>query len=123
MSTRKPEKLFIFGSVFFVPNEKLLVESLFQSPVTASGIYKVRKNGILFLSGNGNPFAFLVANKYNERFFVSCCNNENPKGIRYLFGLMESDKIKLGLEGIGYKNELEIASGVWDSISKAEGNA
>ena len=113
--------LTVSDSAFFVSSPKLLVESLFQSPQTASGIFKVRKNGILFLGGDGTPFAFLVANRFGERFFVSCSKNENPKGIRYLYSLMDSDKLKLGLNGIGYKNELEIASRVWDDASKVEG--
>ena len=115
--------LLVSDSAFFVSSPKLLVESLFQSPQTASGIFKVRKNGILFLGGDGTPFAFLVANRFGERFFVSCSKNENPKGIRYLYSLMDSDKLKLGLNGIGYKNELEIASRVWDDVSKVGGNA
>lgn len=115
--------LIVSDSTFFVSSHKLLVASLFQSPRTASGIFKVRKNGILFLGGDGTPFAFLVANRFGERFFVSCSKNENPKGIRYLYSLMDSDKLKLGFNGIGYKNELEIASRVWDDVSKVGGNA
>ena len=115
--------LTLSDSAFFVSSAKLLVESLFKSPRTASGIFKVRKNGILFLGGDGNPFAFLVANRFGERFFVSCSKNENPKGIRYLYSLMDSDKLKLGLNGLGYMNELEVASRVWDDASKVEGNA
>ena len=115
--------LTVSDSVFFVSSAKLLVASLFKSPRTASGLFKVRKNGVLFLGGDGTPFAFLVANRFGERFFVSCSKNENPKGIRYLYSLMDSDKLKLGLNGLGYMNELEVASRVWDDASKVEGNA
>ena len=113
--------LTVSDSAFFVSSPKLLVESLFQSPHTASGIFKVRKNGILFLSGDGTPFAFLVANRFGERFFVSCRKNELGKGIRYFFSIMDADEKRLGMpESIQGKHA--IASRLWNEIQK-EGNA
>jgi hypothetical protein len=112
--------LTVSDSVFFVSSNKLLVESLFKSPQTASGVFKVRKNGILFFGGDGNPFAFLVANRFGERFFVSCRKNELGKGIRYFFSIMDSDEKRLGMpESIQAKNA--IASRLWNEIQK-EGN-
>jgi len=108
-------------SVFFVSSSKLLVESLFKSPQTASGVFKVRKNGILFLGGDGNPFAFLVANRFGERFFVSCRKNELGKGIRFFFSLTVSDEKRLGMpERLSERHS--IASRLWHEIQK-EGNA
>ena len=113
--------LIVSDSAFFVSSPKLLVESLFHSPRTASGVFKVRKNGILFLSGDGNPFAFLVANRFGERFFVSCRKNELGKGIRYFFSITDADEKRLGMpESIQGKDA--IASRLWNEIQK-EGNA
>jgi hypothetical protein len=113
--------LSISDSVFFVSSSKLLVESLFKSPQTASGVFKVRKNGILFLGGDGNPFAFLVANRFGERFFVSCRKNELGKGIRFFFSLMQSDEKRLGMPE-SKREQHAIAARLWDEIQK-EGNA
>jgi len=105
-----------------VSSSKLLVESLFKSPHTASGVFKVRKNGILFLGGDGDPFAFLVANRFGERFFVSCRKNELGKGIRFFFSLMESDEKKLGVLLSSRHSMHAIATRLWNEIQK-EGNA
>lgn len=114
--------LSLSDSVFFVSSNKLLVESLFKSSQTASGVFKVRKNGILFFGGDGNPFAFLVANRFGERFFVSCRKNELGKGIRFFFSLMESDEKRLGVLLSSRHSMHAIASRLWNEIQK-EGNA
>ena len=107
--------LIVSDSTFFVSSHKLLVASLFQSPRTASGLFKVKKNGILFLGGDGTPFAFLVANRFGERFFVSCRKNELGKGIRYFFSIMDADEKRLGMpESIQGKHA--IASRLWNEI-------
>jgi len=113
--------LTVSDSAFFVSSTKLLVETLFQSTRTASGVFKLRKNGVLFLGGDGNPFAFLVANRFGERFFVSCRKNEFGKGIRYLFSIMDSDEKRLGMPE-SKREQYAIAARLWNEIQK-EGNA
>lgn len=111
------------GSATFARTPALLTESLFNAGGTASGMFRVRKGGILFLSGKGEPFAFLVANRHGERFFVSCSRHDNGK-IVYAFGLGSGDESALGLSGMGYSAQGAEASRVWDLVSnKAEGRA
>jgi hypothetical protein len=103
------------GSTKFARTSALLTASLFHKGGTANGTYKVRKNGILFLNAKGEPFAFLVANRHGERFFVSCCTEGN--GIRYGYGLADWDKALLGLSGYAYRAMQDEPARIWESLT------
>lgn len=103
------------GTTKFARTPALLTASLFQGGGTANGTYKVRKGGVLFLNAKGEPFAFLVANRHGERFFVSCCTEGN--GIRYGYGLADWDKCLLGLSGLGYMAQGDESRRVWESLT------
>lgn len=78
--------------------------------------YKIRKNGVLFLNSKSEPFSFLVANKHNERFFVSCAKAENGK-LFYMFSLSNIDKNLLGLSDMTYTQEHEEAKRIWKLVN------
>ena len=84
------------NGLYFVRNAKLLVSSLFNASGTASGIFSVRKNGVLLSAPNGDPRVFVVNNRHNEQFLVSCHRAECGR-IRYMFGLSSLDAQFLGL--------------------------
>ncbi len=103
------------GTTKFARTPALLTASLFEGGGTANGTFKVRKDGVLFLNAKGEPFAFLVANRHGERFFVSCSKREG--GIFYMFGLADSDASLLGISSLGYKARGDEAIRVWDLVS------
>lgn len=103
------------GITKFARTPALLAESLFRAGGTANGTYKVRKNGVLFLKPDGEPFAFLVANR-GERFFVSCSRQEGGR-IRYMFSTSSLDELRLGLAGLGYAACNAESARVWDSLA------
>jgi hypothetical protein len=102
-------KLHITPTVFFVPNSKSLVDSLFQGPNTASGTYKIRKNGVLFFKPTGEPFA----NKHGERFFVTAYRFDADGKMRYMHALTDEGERLLGVKGMPMSQEHEIAEKVW----------
>lgn len=106
-------KLHITPTVYFVKSAKELVDTLFTPPRTASGTYKLRSNGILFFKPTGEPFAFLVANRHNERFFVTCSRQEDGK-LRYMHGLSTSDEQYLGIADLSFSQDMALARRVWD---------
>jgi hypothetical protein len=83
-----------------------------------AGTFKKRKWGILFLE-NAIPFAYMVANKHGERFFVTCSLQDDGR-IRYMFGLADSDKVKLGLADFSYLQERSEAERIWENLNPNE---
>ena len=59
-------KLHTSPQVFFVPSDKDVLETLFTGPTTASGTFKLRKNGVLISDLKGV-----------ERVFVCCIGDES----------------------------------------------
>ncbi len=111
-----PQRLAV-GSVYFAANARLLVDSLFNAGGTASGTFKARERAVLFSDGKDEPFAALVANPGQSRFFVSCSRSEADGGrVRYMFGLADSDAIKLGLAGMRYSAICDEADRVWEAV-------
>lgn len=114
-------KLHITPSVYFVKSGKALVDTLFQTKGTASGTYKIQKSGVLFMKPTGEPFAFLVANRHNERFFVTCSRQADCR-IRYMHSLCDTGQTLLGLSGVTYIQLYETAERVWDSTRHLSSN-
>ena len=99
----------------FARNDSAFTETLFDRDGSACGLFKVRKRGIEFMKPCGELFAFLVANKYGERFFVSARKVENKK--RYMYSTTsETDKL-LNLSKIGSCAKTELASEIWESAT------
>ena len=111
------QKLHITPTVYFVKSASDLTDTLFLPGGTASGTYKIRKNGILFHKPTGEPFAFLVANRHDERFFVTCSKQDDGR-LRYMHGLCSTDEDYLGLADLSYREERETARRVWDSLKQ-----
>jgi hypothetical protein len=112
---KKPDFLTMCG-ITYARTENLLVETLFQPEGTASGFFHIAKNGILFSDLQGNPFAFLVANRHDERFFVSCSRSKPDGGlIRYMFSTCTIDEKRLNLPD-GYTDRLNLARDTWEWI-------
>lgn len=106
------DKLHITPTVYFVKHSKQIVETLFDKGGTASGTFKLRKRGILFLLPNGQPFAYLCANEPGREFFVTC--HQTDEGIRYMTGgCTEHDEKILGIHGMSFSQEKECANRVW----------
>jgi hypothetical protein len=78
--------------------------------------YQTRRNGLLFRNEQGEPFAFLVANTHQERFFVSC--HQTTEGLRYLYGLADRDARTLGIGTYGYGAAHQLATAWWDTVSR-----
>jgi len=113
------------SGIRFARNAAALVDSLFNSGGTASGLFRVRKHSVLFMHANGAPFACLIANPGQSQFFVSCSMVPQSNGkaaLVYMYGLSDSDRKSLGLAGLSYSQESDEAARVW-AIAKAEKGA
>lgn len=103
------------GNAVFTTKEKL-IDTLFE-PIygkTAAGFYKKRARGILFSRPNGEPWFFLVANKWGERFFVSC--GQLNGRFFYMHDLSHRDEEALGIEKLKYSQKGELAQSIWNSF-------
>jgi len=106
--------LFTSETVFFVPKKKQIVESLFNGPNTASGTYRVRKDGILFLDLRDTPRVFLVAHSKTEPFFVTCVRHSLHKNIlTYMHAVCDLDRGFFGIKGLSYMQEMNLAASLW----------
>jgi len=108
--------LIAVGSTKFARNEKALVATLFNASGTASGLFRVRKNGVLFMSPDRSPFAFLVANPNQSQFFVSASRQSDGR-TRYSFGLSTVDAVRLGVSGMKYSEQSNEAERVFAEAS------
>jgi hypothetical protein len=110
--------LFTSETVFFVPNKKQIVESLFKGPNTASGTYKVRKGGILFFDPQDTPRVFLVAHSNTEPFFVTCCRHSlQSNRLRYMHAVCSLDRGFFGIKGLSYMQEMDLAASLWKQVT------
>ncbi|WP_334043575.1 hypothetical protein [Burkholderia ambifaria] len=64
------------------------------------GSYEKQRNGVLLRDMAGNPFVFVVGNRHDEYFFVSC--RQTTEGIRYQHSTTSLDAQRLGLDALGY---------------------
>jgi len=104
------------NGVKFAPSSSALVESLFNPEGTASGIYKIKRNGVLFCKPDGDPFAFLVANRSSHCYFVSCAKQEDGR-IFYLYSTCSLDEKRLGIESLSYGEKDRLAESIWETVS------
>lgn len=116
MKTLAP--LIAIGALRFAPSVSALVDTLFSPSGTADGIYSVRKRGVMFKRPNGEPFAFLVANPGQSRFFVSAFTLADGKQ-RYSYGLTDSDRDSLGMASMSYSQQSDEAERVWALLNPA----
>ena len=99
----------------FARNDSVLAKTLFDDDGTACGLFKIRKRGIEFMKPGGDLFAFLVANRHGEQFFVSAFKTDGKK--RYMCSTTsEVDRI-LNLSGLGYRDQIELARKTWESVT------
>lgn len=94
-----------------------MLETLFQ-PIdgrTAAGFYKKRSAGVLFSRPSGEPWFFLVANKWGERFFVSC-GQVNGRTV-FMHSMSERDEQAVGIDGLKYSEKGELAESIWNSLN------
>jgi hypothetical protein len=104
------------NGVKFAPSGSALVESLFNPEGTASGIYKIKRNGVLFCKPSGDPFAFLVANRSTYCYFVSCSKKEYGQ-IRYQYSTCSIDEKRLGIDSLSYGEKNRLAESIWETVS------
>ena len=95
-----------FNGIKFAKNANEFTSSLFAKGGTCYGYYKITSKGIQLLDMQKNIFAFIVNNKHNEQFIVSCSRMDNGR-IRYMFSTTTQHDKLLGLDKIGYKARIE----------------
>ena len=106
--------------VKFAKNNGEFISMLFTKESTPDGTYKVMKSGIRLYNLQGELFAFIVNNKYGERFFVSARPVKTDKGrnsIRYNYALSSLDEKYLGLTDYGHMPSINCAI---DAINQIE---
>lgn len=116
MKNLNTNKILKVGNAAFTAKRKM-IDTLFE-PIngkTAAGFYQKRARGILFSRPNGKPWFFLVANKWGERFFVSCGQVDGR--VFYMHALSQRDEETLGIDGLKYSQIRELAESVWNSVS------
>jgi hypothetical protein len=84
-----------------------------------AGYYKARKYGVLLMDSEGKPFAFVVNNRHNEQFFVSCVRLADGR-IRYMHSTTAPDEEILGLDKLGYMAGIELAQKVIKQVKESE---
>lgn len=79
-----------------------------------NGVYKRRTGGITFYDASGEPFGFLVTNRHGERFFVTCSDKAGK--IYYMFSTCTITERRLGIEGMGLRDQRELADQIVDKL-------
>ena len=100
----------------FARNDAAFADTLFDKDGTACGMFKVRKRGVEFMKPNGEIFAFLVANRYGERFFVSAYKRDDKK--YYMYSTTDEAEKLLNLKGLGYLDAILLARKTWEEATK-----
>lgn len=120
----KTEKLNTTDTTYFLRNTNAVIYSLFAgNSTTASGVFKILKNRVLFYDIQGKLFAALIVNNYGDKPFFVNATVLNGKTY-YQNGLGEQQKQKLGFAQCGYMEEREKAefvayhAGLWEFYIK-----
>jgi hypothetical protein len=102
------------NNVIFTKNSNEFIETLFKpiNGCTAYGTYKRVKGGIKLLDAQGKLFAFVVNNKYSEKFIVSASKLENGK-THYMYGLDSFTERVFGFDKISYIEQNNIIKGLF----------
>jgi len=106
--------------VFFVPCSSRVVDSLFEGPTTATGTFRVRKNGISLFDLKGHLRAFIVANPGQDPFIVSCGTHLMKNGKRrtvFMQALCQLDELWLDVRGMSWVEECALARRLWAETS------
>lgn len=82
----------------------------------ADGCYRVFPHGITFYANNDAPRVHLVANRYGERFFVSC-GHDSSGAMIYMHGLSSVDEKFLGIDNWKYSEQIDLAESIWKQIN------
>ena len=105
-------------NAYFMPKSAAIVDSLFMGKTeTARGYYKKRKHITEFYDHQDKLRAALVHNqhnKFNECFFVTATIINGKKF--FMYALTELDKKFLGLNELGYRQEIELAENIAKQI-------
>lgn len=100
----------------YAKNQAEFTESLFASDGTCVGFYALRKNGVLLSDMQNKPFAMAVERGYST-WFVSASRREDGR-MWYMFALSSADEKTLGMDGMRYLDQLDLARSV---ITSARG--
>jgi hypothetical protein len=106
--------------VFFVPAAPQVAETLFTGPTTASGTFKMQKNGIAFYDLKGCKRVFLAANIHPitapDPFIVSCgtiLTKAGKKRTTYFNALSSLDELWLDVRNYSYTEMSGLARRLW----------
>ncbi len=108
----------IANHVYFAPNSREVIKSLFKGPRTPNGTFQIRSNGILFRTLKGIPFAFLVATAASERFFVTCRRTARGR-LRYMSSITARDMRLLGIDGLTQSARSDVSARIWREFTPA----
>lgn len=89
-----------------------------------SGYYRFKKQAIIFMDAQKEPFACLVNNPGDSPFFVSCRRLDGK--IHYFFSTTIEAEEKLGIAGLSYSAVREAAAALADqgaAVREAKGKA
>ncbi len=100
----------------YAANDKEFTASLFNPNGTAYGFYKAKKNGILLMDMQKEPFAFVVNNRHNEQFFISCGKHDGR--IFYLQSTTDRAEKILGLDSLGWIAKHKLAQHVIEQVQQ-----
>ena len=100
----------------FARNDAAFTETLFDKDGTACGMFKVGKRGVEFMKPDGELFAFLVADRHGERFFVSAYKRDGKK--YYMYSTTDEAEKLLNLSELGYRDKILLARETWEEATK-----
>jgi len=79
------------------------------------GYYKRMERGIKFFMPNGDLFAYLCANDPWYCFFVNAFMFDGET--HYQFSTGSATEARLGIEGMGYGEKIDIANAIWKAAN------
>lgn len=119
-SSQTVQVLQLSDRVFFVAHSSQQVASLFKGPATASGTFKVRKNGVELYDATGCLRVYIVANPNQEPFIVSCGKTLMISGKTrtiYMQALCALDELWLDLRGLSWTETVLLARRLWAEVT------
>lgn len=99
----------------FARTDKEFTESLFRPSGTCAGFYRIRKNSVLFLDMQKQPFAHLTRNKHKETIFGNARSLDGK--VFYQAALSTRNESIFGLAGLGYLAQLDAAENLFNTIT------
>jgi hypothetical protein len=93
-------------------------------PAEISGIYETQRGGVLLMEQDGSPFALVCGNDdygrpWRGRGFIVSAYRADDGRVRYLFSTDTRTVHRLGLSGLSYRAESDVAAAALDQARPA----